>query len=244
MSGFPSSTITNSNGFYSATVNFGWSGTINPLLTGYIFVPVSYSYINVTSNQSTNYIGNIKFSISDANGNPLHSNDTIKVSSNSGTLKLLVESTMDWSVSDNSLWFKAVKENSSSIKLTYLENIAVIPKISTLKVRSLLNNEILLNVLQQPRISALRSSIQKFNSVKMFPNPAVSTVYFNMGKEKFDKVIISITNIQGNLLKTKEFKNLSGNQILEVSVSEFPTGQYWIQVGDEIYRKVFQLVKF
>jgi len=244
MNGFAINITTNSIGYYEATVNYGWTGIINPLLAGYIFVPISYSYINVTSNQTTNYIGNIKFIISDANGNTLHTNDTIKVPSDAGTLKLHVESTMDWSVSENSLWFKAVKENSSSIMLTYLENIAIIPKISTLKVRSLLNNEILLNVLQQPRISALRSSMQKFNNVKMYPNPAVSTIYLDMGNEKFDKVIISITNIQGNLLKTKEYKNLSGNQILEVSVSEFPTGQYWIQVGDEIYRKVFQLVKF
>jgi len=78
----------------------------------------------------------------------------------------------------------------------------------------------------------------------MFPNPAISTIYLDMGNEKFDRVIISITNIQGNLLKTKEYRNLSENQILEMSVAELQTGQYWILVGDEIYRKVFQLVKF
>jgi len=180
----------------------------------------------------------------DSYGKILYKNDTLKIDqSETGFFYLEVESNEEWSVSENALWFKALHEGSTSLKVTYMENVSVIDKISTLKVKSP-NNEIILNVLQKARVSVLRSSIQKFSNVKMFPNPAISTIYLDMGNEKFDKVIISVTNIQGNLLKIREYKNLSGNQILEVSVSEFPTGQYWIQVGDEIYRKVFQLVKF
>jgi len=49
---------TNSNGYYSGTVSYGWSGTITPSKSGYSFTPESKTYSNVTSNQSNqNYTG-------------------------------------------------------------------------------------------------------------------------------------------------------------------------------------------
>ena len=46
---------TNSQGQYTATVNYGWSGTATPTLAGYTFTPPSTNYSNVTSNQTTSY---------------------------------------------------------------------------------------------------------------------------------------------------------------------------------------------
>ncbi len=43
---------TNSSGYYSREVRYGWSGTVTPAREGYSFVPVSRSYNNVTANQS------------------------------------------------------------------------------------------------------------------------------------------------------------------------------------------------
>ncbi len=40
------------NGFYSATVDYGWSGTVTPIKEGYSFVPVCKVYTNVNSNQA------------------------------------------------------------------------------------------------------------------------------------------------------------------------------------------------
>ena len=42
------SSITDSNGYYSNTVWYGWSGVVTPGLTGYTFSPPSRSYTNVT----------------------------------------------------------------------------------------------------------------------------------------------------------------------------------------------------
>ena len=42
---------TNSSGYYSREVRYGWSGTVTPARGGYRFVPVSRSYINVTADQ-------------------------------------------------------------------------------------------------------------------------------------------------------------------------------------------------
>jgi hypothetical protein len=54
MSGFPSqdgkTVVTDQNGFYSAVVDFGWSGTVKPAKEGWEFEPDSRIYQRVTSN--------------------------------------------------------------------------------------------------------------------------------------------------------------------------------------------------
>jgi hypothetical protein len=52
MNGLPGSPSTDSKGYYSATVSYGWSGTVTPTKTGYTFSPTSRSYSNVTGNLS------------------------------------------------------------------------------------------------------------------------------------------------------------------------------------------------
>ena len=51
MSGLPGNPSTDANGFYSATVPSGWSGTVTPAAAGYTFSPASRSYSNVAGNQ-------------------------------------------------------------------------------------------------------------------------------------------------------------------------------------------------
>lgn len=45
------STTTNSTGFYSFTVDYGWVGTVTPSLTGYSFSPPNRTYVNVMYNR-------------------------------------------------------------------------------------------------------------------------------------------------------------------------------------------------
>jgi len=52
MSGLPGNPVTNVQGVYTATVNYGWSGTVTPTLSGYSFNPAYYNYLNVTSDIS------------------------------------------------------------------------------------------------------------------------------------------------------------------------------------------------
>jgi M6 family metalloprotease-like protein/uncharacterized repeat protein (TIGR02543 family) len=51
MNGLPGSPITDASGNYSATVEYGWSGTVIPSKAGYSFSPSSRTYSNVTSDQ-------------------------------------------------------------------------------------------------------------------------------------------------------------------------------------------------
>lgn len=50
--GSPKSVIADSNGDYTLTVPYGWSGTVTPQKTGFSFTPASRTYSNVTSNLS------------------------------------------------------------------------------------------------------------------------------------------------------------------------------------------------
>jgi len=73
MSGLPGNPVTDINGLYSATVPYGWSGTVTPAKTGYTFTPTNRSYTSVTAaSNSQNYTSSqITFTISgnaDENG--------------------------------------------------------------------------------------------------------------------------------------------------------------------------------
>lgn len=56
MVGLPGDPITDTNGYYSTTVNYGWAGKVTPTKAGYIFDPASKNYAKVTSNyENENY---------------------------------------------------------------------------------------------------------------------------------------------------------------------------------------------
>jgi hypothetical protein len=55
--GGPKSVISNSSGDYSLVVSYGWSGTVTPSRSGYVFSPSNIAYTNVITNQSgMNYV--------------------------------------------------------------------------------------------------------------------------------------------------------------------------------------------
>ncbi len=47
--------ITDVNGYYQLTVDYGWSGTATPTKEGYTFVPSSISYDNIVTNEVNDY---------------------------------------------------------------------------------------------------------------------------------------------------------------------------------------------
>ena len=52
LGGLPGSPVTDSGGYYSAVVSYGWNGTVTPTKAGYTFNPTNRPYDNVTCNQS------------------------------------------------------------------------------------------------------------------------------------------------------------------------------------------------
>lgn len=49
MKGLPGNPVTNANGYYTAIVDYGWSGTVTPTMESYTFEPASYTYAKVTA---------------------------------------------------------------------------------------------------------------------------------------------------------------------------------------------------
>ena len=52
MEGLPGSPTTDASGYYEATVDCGWSGTVTPTMTRYVFSPSSRSYDDLSSDQA------------------------------------------------------------------------------------------------------------------------------------------------------------------------------------------------
>jgi photosystem II stability/assembly factor-like uncharacterized protein len=57
MDGLPGDPITDTNGYYTASVDSAWSGIVKPTKAGYTFEPESTSYSSVTDDQETDYLG-------------------------------------------------------------------------------------------------------------------------------------------------------------------------------------------
>ncbi len=55
LSGLTGDPQTDAAGYYSAAVNIGWSGTVTPSKSGYVFTPASTTYADVADSQSTSY---------------------------------------------------------------------------------------------------------------------------------------------------------------------------------------------
>jgi hypothetical protein len=53
MNGLPGNPVTGSGGLYSATVDYGWSGTVIPTKAGYTFGPAQRIYTNVAEDQNS-----------------------------------------------------------------------------------------------------------------------------------------------------------------------------------------------
>ena len=52
ISGLPGNPVTDTNGYYSATVDVNWAGTVTPQKTGYVFNPSTKQYSGVVSNHT------------------------------------------------------------------------------------------------------------------------------------------------------------------------------------------------
>ena len=84
------SAVTDANGYYSAGVSYGWSGTVTPAKEGFTFEPTSRTYTNVTGDKTGDYIAEavspvISGRISDVNGTGIYE-VTLTFSNGGGTV--------------------------------------------------------------------------------------------------------------------------------------------------------------
>jgi uncharacterized repeat protein (TIGR02543 family) len=208
-----------------------------------VSINANYTFqVNANRNLLANFsLVPVILNLTDPEGKPLYNNDTIKTGqSDAGSFSIKVESNAEWSVDENSLWFKAVKENNTSVKVTFMENISVINKKAPLKIKNS-NNELQIIIEQKARISNL--IISKFENVNLYPNPANDHVYLYFGDDYPGKIRISIASLQGFILQTRELYDTQANQIIELNVADLRTGQYLIKVSNKTGQKIFQMIK-
>ncbi len=79
------------------------------------------------------------------------------------------------------------------------------------------------------------------HQVVSFPNPASDKLYFNMNFEKNNDASIDIYNMNGKLISTNNFNNLSGHREISINISELPAGNYIykILIDNKVYSKTF-----
>ncbi|MZQ48484.1 MAG: T9SS type A sorting domain-containing protein [Bacteroidales bacterium] len=173
----------------------------------------------------------------------LRHNDTIRIgNSEAGSLSIRIESNAEWTVSENSMWMKAVKEPGTSvIKVTYLDNISVFEKIGALKIHYSLNPEMVLFISQKGRVSRLKES--KLEAVSIYPNPASTLLNVDLPGEKFDRIVIAITNKLGNTVFIKNYFRFDPGNKIELNISGFPDGQYFVTISDGEDHKTLTLIK-
>jgi len=173
----------------------------------------------------------------------IRSKDTIKIASpEAGSFTFRVESNSDWKVADNALWFKAVKESPTSIKVTYSENISVKDKTSSLFVTYTSNPEITINIRQQGRISQLKES--KLTNAKLYPNPAGDFLYLSHGNADLEKIVVTIADIQGHVLMVRNYERISSGEVTEINVSHLPVGQFLFNITVGSDSRTFQFIKY
>jgi hypothetical protein len=209
----------------STTASYGFTVTVSRnLLANFSLIP---KVLNLTG----------------SGGTVLHNNDIITIgSSDAGSFLITVDANADWKVSESSIWFKAVKESNTTLRVTYMENISVIDKTASLKVSTTLNAEMQINVLQKARVSQL--SVSKFENIKLYPNPAFDHAFIYFREELKGKLRISITSMQGNIIQSKVFTDIEPDQIIDLDIARMKTGQYLIKISNESGQRILQMIKY
>ncbi len=101
LNGLPGTPMTNTNGQYTTTVTYGWSGTVTPALTGYTFSPAEQVYASVVTDTATNYAATpVNYTISGTvidGTNPIQG-VTITFSHNGATVTTIANGTYAYAV--------------------------------------------------------------------------------------------------------------------------------------------------
>jgi len=223
------------------TSGTGTSATISEIDPGSYTFTVTNS--SGCTSAPTNAIGLYLLKLYGPDNKVIRSNDTIKITSpEPGSFTFRVESNSDWKVTDNALWFKAVKESPASIKVTYSENISVKDKTSSLTVTYTSNPEITINVRQQGRISQLK--VSKLANARLYPNPAGDFLYLSHGNTDIEKTVVTIADIQGHVVMVRNYERLPAGEITEINVSRLPSGQFLFNITDGSDSRTFRFIKY
>ncbi len=175
-------------------------------------------------------------------GTALQNNAVISLENpEEGSFFITVNANAEWTVAENSLWFNAVKENDTRIRVNYLENISVVDKEDPLKVTTALDAEMQLIIKQEARISKINAS--KLGDIALYPNPAGDKAVLRFAEANKGKIRISISTIQGTIFKISEYEDIQADQIIELDLTGIRSGPYLMHISGRTDKKTFRLIK-
>jgi len=178
----------------------------------------------------------------DPDSKPLSDNDVLKINQpGEGSILLTVESLTSWSVSENSLWLSAEKEENNRILVKYLENISSTSKNAEVSVSNIMNNKIKI-IVQQPALVSV-DDINGLKDLQLYPNPTHDYTYLLTGDKNFDLLRVTIMNQAGEVIYLKDYKDLPANYIMEIDLTRFDYGIYHMKVSDGNRYRVFTIIR-
>ena len=181
-------------------------------------------------------------SLTGPSGTALNNNDVLDLeNSDGGSLVITVSANADWTVAENSLWFSAVKESDTRLRLNYMDNISVVDKEDPLHVTTAMGAQMRIIIRQRARVSQI--SLSGFGKTELYPNPAGDKTLLRFAEEHKGKIRISIMSFQGILVKTEEYYDIQADQTIELDLATVPSGQYLMLISGEDGHKTLQLIK-
>ena len=181
-------------------------------------------------------------SLTGPSGTALNNNDVLDLeNSDGGSLVITVSANADWTVAENSLWFSAVKESDTRLRLNYMDNISVVDKEDPLHVTTAMGAQMRIIIRQRARVSQI--SLSGFGKTELYPNPAGEKTLLRFAEEHKGKIRISIMSFQGILVKTEEYYDIQADQTIELDLATVPSGQYLMLISGEDGHKTLQLIK-
>ncbi len=181
-------------------------------------------------------------SLTGPSGTALNNNDVLDLeNSDGGSLVITVSANADWTVAENSLWFSAVKESDTRLRLNYMDNISVVDKEDPLHVTTAMGAQMRIIIRQRARVSQI--SLSGFGKTELYPNPAGDKTLLRFAEEHKGKIRISIMSFQGIPVKTEEYNDIQADQTIELDLATVPSGQYLMLISGENGHKALQLIK-
>jgi len=83
-----------------------------------------------------------------------------------------------------------------------------------------------------PTADAIKENYANNFSMQVFPNPAVQSARVNFTVDQYSKVVISILDMEGKLVKKFDRGQLmTGNHFADLDLSNVPQGNYFVQIN-------------
>jgi phosphotriesterase-related protein len=151
------------------------------------------------------------------------------VGSSSGTTTFTVTSNIDWSLSENSIWFTAIKADATNLTVNYDENTSVVSRFEKITIGGAGVNSQSVYIIQEGDILSTIKPISEIQQINIFPNPVSNKISITYPEGK--SLIIEIYEPSGRLVI--RLQSSYKNEVTEIDFSGFNSGLYLYRIIDK-----------